>query len=81
MLRYYALAFMMLGCGCGSVSTPPSNNGPDLAIVALPQTQDETARDDRAGRSTVPMTADDQKDASFEAVARALHIYWFFGSR
>jgi len=82
MTRYLALALAAIGCACGSLSeseTTPSG-GPSLLVVRSADTGQMNPKDAEAPRSTVPMT-DDQKDGPLDAVARALHVYWFFGSR
>lgn len=80
MTRFLALALATLGCACGSLSETPSSVGPSLVVVRSPEMAQMTSSDASAPRSTVPMTGD-QKDGPLDAVARALHVYWFFGSR
>jgi len=86
MTRYYALALVAISCACGTVSETPSD-GPNLSIVTVPQTQQASLPNEdgsapkEVAHSTVPMTGDNQKENTLDAIARAIHIYWFFGSR
>jgi len=82
MTRYFALALAAIACACGSLSeseNPPSD-GQSLLVVRSVEAERMTPNNAEATRSTVPMT-DEQKDSPLDAVARALHVYWFFGSR
>jgi hypothetical protein len=81
MTRYYALVLAAIGCACGSLSETPPADAPSLSIVTVPQQQEANLPEKEGARSTVPMAADDQKDGMTEAVRRATHVFWFFGSR
>ena len=82
MTRCFTLALAAITCACSSLSeseTAPADM-PALLVVRSADTERMSPNDAEAPRSTVPMT-DDQKDSPLDAVARALHVYWFFGSR
>jgi hypothetical protein len=81
MARLYALVFATIGCACGSVPETAPSDAPALSIVKVPQSQQANLPDEESPRSTVPTSGDDRKDSALDAIARAMHIYWFFGSR
>lgn len=82
MTRYLTFALAAITCGCASLSDPEttSSDKPALLVVKSADAERTNTNNGEAPRSTVPMT-DEQKDSALDAVARALHVYWFFGSR
>ena len=93
MTRYLALALMPLSCACGSLPITEPIVAPKPAVMASPQQHEASLPNIQGAPSTVPMTGDDQKDSTLQltgeeqkdstlkAVSRAIHLYWFFGSR
>jgi hypothetical protein len=81
MTRYLALAFATLSAACTSVSATAPSDAPTIAVLRSAPEQTADLSDEAGTKSTVPMITDAQKDGPLEAVARALHVYWFFGSR
>ncbi len=93
MTRYLALALTVLSCACGSLPADIPTRAPKPPVMTPPQPLEANLPDAQGPRSTVPMTADDQKDSTLQltgedqkdstlkAVSRAVHLYWFFGSR
>mgnify|MGYP006951208960 CR=1 FL=1 len=81
MTRCFALALTTLICACGSSSATDPNSAPALVIVDSRQANEANAPEVHAPRSTVPMTADDQKQKPMDAALPATRLYWFFGSR
>ena len=93
MTRYFALALTTLSCACGSLPVAVPSNAPNAMIMTSPQPSEASLPNAQSARSTVPMTAvdqndeslrltgEEQKDSTLKAVSRAIHLYWFFGSR
>jgi len=82
MTRFYALVFAAISCACGSLSATAPSDAPSLVSESSPKPQPENLPpDSKVPRSTVPMTADGQKDDASETMPRTTHVFWFFGSR
>jgi len=81
MNRCFALTFAAISCACGSPSATAPDGAPALVIVRSPEADPANSADAQTPRSTVPLTGDDQKIDPLDAIARAVHVYWFFGSR
>jgi hypothetical protein len=81
MNRCFALTFTAISCACGSPSATAPDAAPALVIVHSPEADTANSTHAQTARSTVPMTDEDQKIDPLDAIARAVHVYWFFGSR